>query len=45
MQNLTPRQIVSELDKYIVGQTDAKRAVAVAVRNRWRRGQAPDDQC
>ena len=39
MQNLTPRQIVSELDRYIVGQTDAKRAVAVAVRNRWRRQQ------
>jgi ATP-dependent HslUV protease ATP-binding subunit HslU len=36
MQHLTPKQIVSELDKYIVGQTDAKRAVAVAVRNRWR---------
>ena len=39
MQNLTPRQIVAELDKYIVGQADAKRAVAVAVRNRWRRQQ------
>src|SRR3954469_4197744 len=39
MQNLTPRQIVVELDKYIVGQADAKRAVAVAVRNRWRRQQ------
>src|SRR6185312_621055 len=39
MQNLTPRQIVSELDKYIVGQADGKRAVAVAVRNRWRRQQ------
>src|SRR5690349_23215022 len=37
MESLTPRQIVSELDKYIVGQADAKRAVAVAVRNRWRR--------
>src|SRR5437867_1524528 len=42
MQHLTPRQIVSELDKYIVGQADAKRAVAVAVRNRWRRQQLPD---
>src|SRR5881394_3775118 len=42
MQNLTPRQIVAELDKYIVGQSDAKRAVAVAVRNRWRRQQLPD---
>src|SRR5438552_9618467 len=42
MQNLTPRQIVSELDKYIVGQGDAKRAVAVAVRTRWRRQQLPE---
>src|ERR1700754_774948 len=39
MQNLTPREIVAELDKYIVGQAQAKRAVAVAVRNRWRRQQ------
>src|SRR6266850_4768998 len=39
MQTLTPKQIVAELDKYIVGQADAKRAVAVAVRNRWRRQQ------
>jgi ATP-dependent HslUV protease ATP-binding subunit HslU len=39
MEHLTPRQIVSELDKYIVGQAEAKRAVAVAVRNRWRRQQ------
>ncbi|HEY2588727.1 MAG TPA: ATP-dependent protease ATPase subunit HslU [Tepidisphaeraceae bacterium] len=39
MENLTPTQIVAELDKYIVGQTDAKRSVAVAVRNRWRRQQ------
>src|ERR1700691_4069745 len=38
-----PREIVSELDKYIVGQTDAKRAVAIAVRNRWRRQQLPAD--
>jgi ATP-dependent HslUV protease ATP-binding subunit HslU len=37
MQSLTPRQIVAELDKYIIGQADAKRAVAVAIRNRWRR--------
>jgi len=43
MLNLTPRQIVGELDKFIVGQTDAKRAVAVAVRNRWRRQQLADD--
>ena len=40
MKNLTPSQIVSELDKYIIGQTDAKRAVAIALRNRWRRQQA-----
>lgn len=39
MHSLTPRQIVAELDKYIVGQDAAKRAVAVAVRNRWRRQQ------
>src|SRR5256884_3589419 len=39
MQNLTPKQIVAELDKYIVGQDAAKRAVAVAIRNRWRRQQ------
>ncbi|MBC8107040.1 MAG: ATP-dependent protease ATPase subunit HslU [Anaerolineae bacterium] len=37
MQNLTPKEIVTELDKYIVGQAAAKRAVAIAVRNRWRR--------
>ena len=37
----TPREIVSELDRYIVGQTEAKRAVAVALRNRWRRQQLP----
>jgi len=42
MQHLTPKQIVAELDKYIVGQNDAKRAVAVAVRNRWRRQQLPE---
>src|SRR5258708_21608119 len=41
MQSLTPKQLVSELDKYSVGQADAKRAVAVAVRNRWRRQQLP----
>lgn len=41
--SLTPRQIVAALDKYIVGQDDAKRAVAVAVRNRWRRQQLPED--
>src|SRR5437867_7084180 len=42
MENLTPRNIVSELDRYIVGQQDAKRAVAVAIRNRWRRQQLPE---
>jgi len=41
--DLTPRQIVAELDRYIVGQTAAKRAVAVAIRNRWRRQQLPPD--
>jgi ATP-dependent HslUV protease ATP-binding subunit HslU len=40
---MTPREIVSELDRYIVGQTSAKRAVAVALRNRWRRQQVPED--
>ncbi len=39
MKNFTPREIVSELDKYIIGQGDAKRAVAIALRNRWRRQQ------
>src|SRR5215210_6311307 len=42
MEHLTPRQIVAELDKYIIGQQDAKRAVAVAIRNRWRRQQLPE---
>lgn len=41
MKELTPSQIVTELDKYIVGQHDAKRAVAIALRNRWRRQQVP----
>jgi ATP-dependent HslUV protease ATP-binding subunit HslU len=41
--NFSPREIVAELDRYIVGQHDAKRAVAVALRNRWRRQQLPDD--
>src|SRR6266498_143444 len=40
---MTPRQIVQELDKYIVGQAAAKRAVAIAIRNRWRRQQLPPD--
>ena len=43
MTELTPREIVSELDRFIVGQKDAKRAVAVALRNRWRRRQLADD--
>ncbi len=43
MTNLTPREIVSELDRFIIGQKDAKRAVAVALRNRWRRKNLPDD--
>ncbi len=43
MADLTPRQIVSELDRYIVGQDAAKRAVAVAIRNRWRRQQLPEE--
>ena len=43
MTNLTPREIVSELDRFIIGQKDAKRAVAVALRNRWRRKQLADD--
>ncbi|PLL14701.1 HslU--HslV peptidase ATPase subunit [Tabrizicola sp. TH137] len=43
MTNLTPREIVSELDRFIIGQRDAKRAVAVALRNRWRRKQLGDD--
>jgi ATP-dependent HslUV protease ATP-binding subunit HslU len=41
MDRLTPRQIVAELDKYIIGQQDAKRAVAIALRNRWRRQRLP----
>ena len=43
MPDLTPRQIVQELDRYIVGQEAAKKAVAVAIRNRWRRQQLPAD--
>ena len=42
MQTFTPREIVSELNKYIVGQKDAKRSVAIALRNRWRRQQVPE---
>lgn len=43
IKNFTPREIVSELDQYIIGQHDAKRAVAVAMRNRWRRLQVAED--
>ena len=43
MTSFSPREIVSELDRYIVGQRDAKRAVAIALRNRWRRQQLEDD--
>ena len=43
MTDLTPREIVSELDRFIIGQRDAKRAVAVALRNRWRRKRLGDD--
>ncbi|WIF33178.1 ATP-dependent protease ATPase subunit HslU [Lentibacter algarum] len=43
MTDLTPREIVSELDRFIIGQADAKRAVAVALRSRWRRKQLSDD--
>ncbi len=42
MTSFSPREIVSELDRYIVGQNDAKRAVAIALRNRWRRQQLPE---
>ncbi|MEI4485420.1 ATP-dependent protease ATPase subunit HslU [Frigidibacter sp. MR17.14] len=43
MTDLTPREIVSELDRFIIGQSEAKRAVAVALRNRWRRRNLPED--
>ena len=43
MTNFSPREIVSELDRFIIGQNDAKRAVAIALRNRWRRQQLDDD--
>src|SRR5207249_10118139 len=42
LEEMPPRQIVGELDRYIVGQEPAKRAIAIAVRNRWRRSQAPE---
>ena len=41
--NLTPKQIVDELDKYIIGQAKAKRAVAIALRNRYRRSRLPKE--
>jgi len=41
---MTPREIVQELDKHIIGQGDAKRAVAIALRNRWRRSQVPNGE-
>ena len=43
MSDMTPREIVHELDKHIIGQQDAKRAVAIALRNRWRRMQLPEE--
>src|SRR5882757_2861216 len=43
MTDFSPREITAELDRFIVGQADAKRAVAIALRNRWRRQQLPDD--
>ena len=42
-KDLTPQQIVAELDKYIIGQKDAKKNVAIALRNRWRRMNSPSD--
>ncbi|SVC60545.1 uncharacterized protein METZ01_LOCUS313399, partial [marine metagenome] len=43
MSDMTPREIVEEIDKHIIGQAAAKRAVAVALRNRWRRAQVEDE--
>jgi ATP-dependent HslUV protease ATP-binding subunit HslU len=45
MSQMTPREIVQELDKHIIGQADAKRAVAIALRNRWRRSQVDEPLC
>ena len=44
MSEMTPREIVQELDKHIIGQGNAKRAVAIALRNRWRRSQVPNNE-
>ena len=43
LDELTPRQIVAELDKYIIGQSDAKKAVAIVLRNRWRRQRVEEE--
>jgi ATP-dependent HslUV protease ATP-binding subunit HslU len=43
VEDLTPKQVVQELDRYIVGQDNAKRSVAIAVRNRWRRQHLPEE--
>ena len=43
LDSMTPRQIVDELDRYVIGQRDAKRMVAIALRNRWRRQQLPPE--
>ena len=43
LDELTPRQIVAELDKYIIGQDDAKKAVAIVLRNRWRRQRVEEE--
>ena len=43
MSAMTPREIVQELDRYIIGQDEAKRSVAIALRNRWRRQQVSDE--
>ena len=42
LEEMPPRQIVAELDRYIIGQGAAKKAVAIAIRNRWRRMQTPE---
>ena len=44
METYTPQEIVTELDKYIIGQNDAKKSVAVALRNRYRRSRLPKEQ-